>query len=100
MQTAQAAHELIRRDGGAQVEYGSGEAQSSLEVEKICRIRRGVGYFGVGRVLGLDDMIESLGARDRPVYLIYMRLQRALISIWLEEGGFEVAALLLIQAPE
>lgn len=82
------------------MEYGSGEAQSSLEVEKIYIIRRSVGYFGVGRVLGLDDMIESLGARDRLVYLIYMRLQRALISIWLEEGGFEVAALLLIQAPE
>jgi len=63
-------------------------------------MRRDIGYFGGGKVLGLDDMIESLAARDRPVYLIYMRLQCALISIWLEEGGFEVAALLVIQAPE
>lgn len=97
---ARAAIEIMRSESATPVLCETGGAQSSTELARTYSVRRNIGYFDKKKVDGLDATIESLGARERSVCLLYAQIGTALISVWVETETPAVAGLLVIEGFE
>ena len=97
-ETARLALAITGGDESLAISHGEGTPQSSKEFAKTYALRRGMGYFGKRKVAGLDETIALLDSADRVVRLSYVQMEKALISIWLEEPGQSICGLLVMES--